>query len=99
MAVLFAGSGSVTPGGAVTVAVLTSVPAAVVASVPRTVKVAVPPTARFTVAARLPLPPAGQLLPAEATQVHVTPVSATGSTSFTLAPVTALGPLLRATMT
>ena len=46
----------------------------------------------------LPLPEAVQLPPPAATHVHVTPVSVAGKVSATVAPVTAEGPALEATM-
>jgi len=52
------------------------------------VNVAVPPTSRSTLAFRFPLPLAGQLDPAEAAHVQVTPLSCAGKTSLTIAPVT-----------
>ena len=73
-------------------AVLDSVPVADGASVPVSVNVAVPPFSRFTVALMLPVPDGGQLLPALATQVHVTPVNETGTLSTTVAPMASLGP-------
>ena len=63
-----------------------------------TVKVALPPERRFTLAERLPLPLAGQLEPPVAEQVHVAAVTLAGNTSVTVAPVTADGPALEATM-
>ena len=60
--------------------------------VPVAVKVAVPPTSRSTAALGFPLPLAGQLEPAEAVQVQLTPVISAGKTSVTVAPVTPLGP-------
>src|SRR5438132_41794 len=89
-------AGSFTPAGAVTVATLVSVPAPVTGAV--AVKVAVPPASRLTLAFKFPLPLAGQLDPAEAAHVHVTPLSCAGKTSLTVAPATALGPALRATI-
>ena len=46
----------------------------------------------------LPLPDAGQVPPPAPTHVHVAPVSAAGSVSATVAPVTALGPAFDATI-
>src|SRR6266550_2455892 len=60
--------------------------------------VAVPPLSRFTKALRLPLPLAGQLEPADAAHVQVTALSCAGKTSLTVAPTTALGPALLATI-
>ena len=67
-------------------------------TVPVAVKVAVAPTGRFTDTLIAPLPLAGQVAPPEATHVHVTLVSAAGKVSATVAPTTALGPALLATM-
>src|SRR6266550_2059402 len=77
-------AGSLVPAGAVTLAVA--------------VKVAVPPLRRLTKALRLPLPLAGQLEPADAAQVQVTALNCAGKTSLTVAPTTALGPALLATI-
>ncbi len=98
VALSFAAFGSVTPPGAAIVAVLASVPVADADTVPVTVKVAVPPTVSVTAALMLPLPLAGQLAPPAATHVHVMPVSAAGNASATVAPTTALGPALPATI-
>ena len=89
-------AGSFVPAGAATLAVLLIVPAPVAVAV--IANVAVPPLSRLTLADRLPLPLAGQLEPAEATQVHVGPVSCAGKMSLTVAPTTALGPALLATI-
>src|SRR5437016_3506073 len=89
-------AGSFVPAGAVTVAVLLIVPAPL--AVAAIVNVAVPPLSRFTAAERLPEPLAGQLEPADAAQVHVTALSCAGKTSLTVAPTTALGPALLATI-
>jgi len=89
-------AGSFVPAGAVTVAVLVIVPLPVTVAV--TVNVAVPPLVTSTSAFRFPLPLAGQLDPADAAQVHVTPESCAGKMSVTVAPTTALGPALLATI-
>src|SRR2546427_10379996 len=89
-------AGSFTPAGAVTVATLVSVPVPVTVAV--AVKVAVPPTSRLMLVLRLPLPLAGQLDPADAAHVHVTPLTWAGKTSLTVAPATALGPAWLATI-
>ena len=89
--------GSFSPAGAVTVAVFVIVPEAAV-TVAVAVNVAVPPFRRLTLALRLPLPLAGQLDPAEATHVQVTLATWAGKLSVTVAPVTALGPALLATI-
>ncbi len=80
------------------VAVLAIEPLALPATVALTVKVAVPPLRRLTAAERLPLPLAGQLDAAEAAQVQAPKVRLAGAVSVTVAPLTALGPLLVATM-
>src|SRR5436305_262741 len=84
---------SLTPAGALTVAVFASEPVAEEATVPLTVNVAVPPERRLTVVEMLPVPDAGQGEPAEARQVHAAPVKAAGNVSATEAPVTSEGPL------
>ncbi len=89
-------AGSFTPTGAVMVAVLVIVPVPVTVAV--TVKVAVPPLSRSTVALMSPAPLAGQTEPAVAAQVQVAPLSCAGNRSVTVAPVTALGPVLVATI-
>src|SRR3954447_22197503 len=89
---------SVTPAGALTVAVLDSVPVAEEATVPLTVNVAVPPERRLTEAAMLPVPEAGQDEPLEAVQVQAAPVKAAGKVSATEAPTTSEGPLLVTTI-
>ena len=98
VAVLFAPDGSLLPTGAVMVAVLTNEPVAVEEIVALTVNVAVPATPRLTLALMLPLPDAGQLDPADAAHVHVTPVSVAGTVSATVAPLITEGPGLDATI-
>ncbi len=98
VSLLFPGVGSVTPPGAVIVAVLTSDPVADADTVPVAVKVAVPPTGRLTSALMSPLPLAGQLAPPPDVHVHVTPLTFAGKRSLTVALVTALGPALVAMM-
>src|SRR5712691_3262162 len=90
-------AGSLVPAGAVTVAtfMIGLEPPVTVAVA---VNVTVPPASRLTLALRSPLPLAGQLDPADAAQVHVTPESCAGKTSFTVAPTTPLGPALLATI-
>jgi hypothetical protein len=73
-------------------------PVALLATVALTVKVAVPALRRSTDAEMLPLPLAAQLDPALAAQVQLPIVKPLGAVSVTVAPVTALGPLLVATM-
>src|SRR5690349_541574 len=98
VALLLPGFESVTPDGAAIVAVLAIEPVALLATVALTVKVAVPALSRFTLAEMLPLPLAGQLDPVLAAQVQLPIVRPAGAVSVTVAPVTALGPLLVATM-
>ena len=87
------------PDGTVTVAVLTRLPVAPADTVPVSVNVAVPPLRRSTVVPMLPLPEgAPHALPADATHVHAGVVIAAGTASVTVAPITALGPLLLATI-
>ena len=98
VAVLLAGVGSVTPVGAVTLAVLESVPLAVEASSAVSVYVAVAPLGRFTVSVIEPVPLAVHVAPLDAEHVHVAALRADGSESVTVAPVTADGPTLVATI-
>ena len=98
VAVLLAPLVSPLPTGAAIVAVLTSEPVAAADTEPLTVKVAVPETRRLTLALMLPLPDAGQLEPALAAHVHVTPVKAAGKVSATVAPVITDGPAFAATI-
>src|SRR5437660_241022 len=95
---LLCGVGSVTPAGAAMVAVLLMVPLAAPATVALTVKVTLPPRSEERRVAMVPLPLAGQLEPAEAAQVQAPKVRLAGAVSVTVAAVTALGPLLVATM-
>src|SRR5712691_6793830 len=90
-------AGSLVPAGAVTVAtfMIGLEPPVTVAVA---VNVTVPPASRLTLALRSPLPLAGQLDPADAAQVHVTPETCGGKLSVTVAPTTALGPALLATI-
>src|SRR2546425_20401 len=90
-------AGSFTPAGAVTVAVFT-IGLAPPVTVAVAVNVAVPPASRLMLALRLPLPLAGQLEPADAAHVQVTPETWPGKLSVTVAPVTALGPALLTTI-
>src|ERR671931_1350248 len=94
---LLSPAGSLTPAGAATDAVFVIVPELAV-TVAVAVKVALPPLSRSMLAAILPLPLAGQLDPAEAAHVQVTPETCAGKLSVTVAPVTALGPALLATI-
>jgi hypothetical protein len=96
MAVLLPGTGSTTPAGADTVAVLVNAPVVPAATTPDTVIVATAPEARSSVVATaFPEPEtAPQLpLPVEIAQVQVTPVTPAGIESARLAPVTPDGPL------
>jgi hypothetical protein len=95
---LFALLGSDVPTGGVTVAVLTRLPVALAITVPVAVKVIVPPLATLTVALMSPVPEAGQLEPALALQVHVTPVIVAGKLSITFAPFASLGPAFETTI-
>ena len=95
---LFIGSGSTTPGGTVTVAVLVKEPVAEQSTVAVRVKVAFPPAWRLTVVLMFPLPLAApQLDPGVAVQVHEAPVKALGNMSVTVA-TGQLGPLFVTTM-
>ena len=98
VAELFAGVGSVAPPGKATPAVFDNVPVAVEMRVAFTVKVTEPPDRTLTEAAMLPDPEAGQLEPADAEHVHVTPVRLTGMVSVTVADVIADGPAFDETM-
>jgi hypothetical protein len=94
VAVLFTPLGSLPPAGAAIVAVLVIDPVAAAEMVPETVNVAVPAIARLTLALMVPLPDAGQLEPAVAVHVHVTPVIVAGNVSVTVAPVITEGPAM-----
>ena len=86
--------GSLVPAGGVTVAVLTKFPVALEITKPLAIKVIVPPFKISTLALMLPVPLAGQLEPALAVHVQVTPVMVAGKLSTTFAPTAALGPAL-----
>jgi hypothetical protein len=92
VAELLAGVGSVDPPGRAIAAVFDSVPVAVDTTVALTVNVTEPAARMLTEAAKLPEPEAGQLEPADAVHVHVTPVRLAGTVSVTVAPVIADGP-------
>ena len=95
VAELLAGTGSAKPTGTATLAVFDNGPVAASDKVPLTVNVAVPPLSRLTAEVLMsPTPDAGQLLPALATHVQLTPVTTPGRVSLTAAPLTANGPLL-----
>ena len=90
---------SSTPGGAVTDAVLATVPVAPGAIVAVRVNVAVPDTGNDTVVLMFPVPAAlPQAPPALLTHVQLAPTSVPGKVSVTVAPVTADGPALLTTI-
>ena len=91
VAELLPGVGSVTPAGAVTVAVLLSVPVAPALIVQLAVKVTLPPLGRLTVSLMLPDPEAVQVPPPAPAHVHVH-VRDAGNVSATVLPVALLGP-------
>ena len=97
VAVLFAAVGSVVPPGRATDAVFDNVPVAVDTTVALIEKVTDPPDRTLTVAEMLPEPDGGQLEPAEAVHVQVTPERVAGMVSVTVAPTIADGPALDAT--
>src|SRR5215471_8860408 len=100
VAELLPGVGSVTPAGAVTVAVLTRLPVAPALMVSVTVKVTEPPTGRLTVSLMAPVPDAApQVPPLVPAHVQLRAVTPVGSGSATVAPVTALGPVALLTTT
>src|SRR5262245_19456778 len=90
VAVLLPGTGSVTPAGTDAVAVLESATVAVGVMVPVAVNVTTPDGGTVTAAEMFPDPLAGQVAPAPGTQVQVTPVSAAGNVSATVADPEAL---------
>src|SRR5262249_6953585 len=94
------GTGSVTPSGGVTVAVLVNAPVVAAGTVPLTVKVALVPTGNVTSASMLPVPEAlPHPAPAPlAVQVQAKPASGGGSASCTRASVTLGGPAVLTTM-
>src|SRR5262249_5178820 len=95
------GLGSVTPAGGVTVAGFTRVPVAEGSIWTVKVKVTVAWTGRSTVVARAPLPLVGRVTlppPLLAVAVQLAAVTPAGTGSDTLAPVTSLGPALRAAL-
>ena len=92
---LLAGTGSVVPAGAATVAVLACGPIAELAISVVASKVALPPDRRVTVVAIAPTPEAAAHdEPAVAVHVQVTPVNAAAKVSVTGASVAVLGPAL-----
>src|SRR5690242_471159 len=100
VALLLAVLVSVTPAGTNTVAVLLIEPLAFESIEPMKVKVTLAATGRSTVAARAPLPLDGPttLAPPLVADDHNAPMIPTGSRSVTVAPFTALGPLLLTTI-
>src|SRR5262245_21321261 len=103
LALLLAGSASVTPPGGLTVAVLVSEPEADGSTWTVKQKVTLASTGRSTVVARAPLPLVGAPLetlppPVLPVTVQLPAVTPAGRGSETLAPVTALGPVLLTTM-
>src|SRR5438552_9031296 len=98
VALLLPGTGSATPPGGVTDAVLARVPVAAGSIVPVSVYVTEPPAGRLTVSLMVEAPAAVQVAPPAPTQVHVTPVSAAGGVSLTVDPGAASGPELAATI-
>ena len=61
-------------------------------TVPVAVKTTLAPTGTVTAVLMLPLPTAGHAPPPVPAHVHVTPVSAAGNVSVTVAPIASLGP-------
>src|SRR5262245_2422532 len=99
VALLFPGTGSVTPAGAVTVAVLVKAPVVPDGTVPLTVNVAWVPAGSVTSALMLPVPDGvPHAAPALGVQVQVKPASGAGKVSCTCALVTSEGPTLVTTM-
>src|SRR5262245_11455606 len=101
VALLLPWVGSVTPGGGVTVAVLVREPVAEGSIWTVKVKVTVALTGRLTVVTRASMPLFGPVTlppPLLSVTVQVAAVTPVGRESATLAPVTALGPLLLTTM-
>src|SRR5215831_15245109 len=93
------GTGSVTPSGGVTVAVLVSGPVVLAGTVPLTANVAWVPTGSVTSASMLPVPEAlPQFAPAPlAVQVQAKLASGAGSASCTRALLASDGPALLTT--
>ena len=99
VALLLPGVGSVVPPGGATVAVFDQDPVALADTVPVSVNVAVPPTSRLTGALMLPLPIRGTAAARRGRRrSRSRRLIVAGSVSATVAPVTALGPLLVATI-
>jgi hypothetical protein len=95
VAELFPGTGSVTPPGAVTVAVFVNVPVAAAEMVAETVYVTDPPDGRLTVLFILPEPDAVHVPPPAPTHVQVA-VREAGNVSATVEPGALLGPAFEA---
>ena len=92
---LFAGKGSITVAGAVTVATFVVEIATPLVTEAVKAYVTLEPASRLTVLSlMLPAPDAAQLAPEPAVQVHVGVSSSAGMTSATVAPVTLAGPRL-----
>src|SRR6516164_4543790 len=101
VALLLAGLVSVTPAGAVTVAVLVRMPVAEGSIWTVKLKVTVALTGRSTVVARAPLPPRGPVTtppPVAPWDAQVAEVTPAGRGSDRAAPVTSLGPALLTTI-
>lgn len=94
---LLAGTGSVVPFGAVTVAVLVRMQVASADMVPVTVKVADAPLGRSTSVETFPEPDAVHVAPPVGAQDQVAEMNPVGKVSSTDAPVTADGPRLLTT--
>src|SRR5262249_10615780 len=96
VALLFRGTGSVTPAGGVTVAVLVRAPVVPAGTVPVTVKVAWVPAGSVTSASMFPTPDGvPHVAPTPlGVQVQVKPASGPGSASCTRALVALPGPPL-----
>src|SRR5262245_59158332 len=96
-----AGSGSVTPAGGLTVAILSRVPVAAGSTWTVKLKVTVALRGRSTVVARPPLPLVGPVTappPLLVVAVQLAEVTPAGRGSDTPAPVTALGPAFLTTI-
>jgi hypothetical protein len=91
-------TGSVTPTGAVTVAVLTRLPVASGSTSAVSVYVADEPAGRSTTSAMSPVPAGAHVAPAAPVHVHVTFDRMAGTTSSTDAPETSDGPALATTI-
>ena len=92
LSVAIAGVRLACPAGGSAWAEFTRSPVAAGLTVPVAVKTTVAPTGTVTDVLMAPLPAAGQVPPPLPAQVHVTPVSAAGNGSVTVAPLASLGP-------